>query len=79
MDDHINEVSELVDSDGYTDGLSIVIQFRKGIQDQVAEIVQGRPSDNDPEGWYSAVCTFNASQSANQAFHEVLFQVTDFD
>ena len=83
MDDYINEFSELVDEVGYTAGLSIVIQFRKGldqdIQDQIAEIAQGRPSDNHPEGWYSAACTFDASQATNQAFHRVLFQVTDFD
>ena len=69
MDDYINEFSELVDEAGYIDSLSIVIQFRKGpdqnIQDQIAEMAQGRPSDNDPEGWYSAACTFDASQAAN--------------
>jgi membrane peptidoglycan carboxypeptidase len=75
VDDYIDEFSELVDEAGYTDGLSIVMKFRKGldqdIQDQIAEMVQGRPSDNDPEGWYGAVRTFDANQAANQAFHGV--------
>jgi hypothetical protein len=52
-----------------------VMKFRKGldrdIQDRIAEMVQGRPSDDDPEGWYSAACTFDANRTANQAFHGV--------
>jgi hypothetical protein len=44
VDDYIDEFSELVDEVGYTDGLSIVMKFRKGldwdIQDQIAEMVQ---------------------------------------
>ena len=46
VDDYIDEFSELVDEAGYTDGLAIVMKFRKGldrdIQDQIAEMVQGR-------------------------------------
>jgi len=45
VDDYIDEFSELVDEAGYTDGLSIVMKFRKGldrnIQDRIAEMVQG--------------------------------------
>jgi hypothetical protein len=78
VDDYIDEFSELVDEAGYTDGLSIVMKFRKGldqdIQDWIVETVQGRPSDDDPEGWYSAACTFDANQAANQAFHGVQCQ-----
>jgi len=37
-------------------------------------MVQGRPSDNDPEGWYGAACTFDANRAANQAFHGVQCQ-----
>lgn len=69
MDDYIDEFSELVDEAGYANGLSIVINFWKGldrdIQDQIAEMVQGRPSDDNQEGWYSAACTFNANQMVN--------------
>jgi hypothetical protein len=55
VDDCIDESSELVDEAGYTDSLFIVMKFRKGldqnIQDQIAKMVQGRLSDDDPEGW----------------------------
>ena len=75
MDDYIDEFSELVDEAGYTDGLSIVMKFRKGldqdIQDRMMEMVQGRPRDDDPEGWYSAARTFDANRTVNQAFHGV--------
>jgi len=61
VDDYIDEFSELVDEAGYTDGLSIVMKFQKVldkvIQDRIVEMVQGRPNDDDLEGWYSAVHT----------------------
>jgi hypothetical protein len=73
VDDYIDEFSELVDEARYIDGLSIVIKFRKGldrdIQDWIAEMVQGKPSDDDLEGWYGAAHIFDANWTANQAFH----------
>jgi len=73
LDDYIDEFLELVDEAGYTDSLSIMMKFRRGldwdIQDWIAEIAQGRPSDDDPEGWYSTACTFDANQAANWTFH----------
>jgi hypothetical protein len=73
VDDYIDEFSELIDEAGYTDGLSIVINFWKGldqdIQDHIAEMVQGRPDDKNLEGWYKAARMFEANWVANQAFH----------
>jgi hypothetical protein len=73
VDDYIDEFSELIEEAGYVDGLSIVMKFRRGldrdIQDRIAELVQGRPEDDDPEGWYSAARMFDANWTANQAFH----------
>ena len=34
-------------------------------------MVQGRPEDNDPDGWYQAARMFDANRAANQAFHGV--------
>src|SRR6202035_5814068 len=71
--DYIDEFSELVDEARYTDGLAIVMKFRKGldwdIQDRITEMVQGRPNDADPQGWYNAAQLLDANKSANQAFH----------
>jgi hypothetical protein len=73
VDDYIDEFSELVEEAGYVDGLSIVMKFQRGldrdIQDRIVELVQGRPEDDDPDGWYSTARMFNANQTANQAFH----------
>jgi hypothetical protein len=73
VDDYIDEFLELVEEARYVDGLSIVMKFRRGldrdIQDRIAELVQGRPEDDDPEGWYSAARMFDANRTANQAFH----------
>jgi hypothetical protein len=73
VDDYIDKFSELVEEAGYSDGLSIVMKFQKGldwdIQDRIAEMVQGRPEDDDPEEWYAAVRVLDANRAANQAFH----------
>ena len=75
VDDYIDEFSELIDEAGYTDGLSIVMKFRRGldrdIQDRIAEMMQERPENDDPEGWYDAARIFDANRTANQAFHGV--------
>jgi hypothetical protein len=51
VDDYIDEFSELIDEAGYTDGLSVVMKFRRGldrdIQDWIAELVRGRLEDDD--------------------------------
>ena len=73
MDDYIGEFSELVKEAGYSDGLSIVMKFWKGldrdIQDSIAEMVQGRPEDDDLEEWYAAAWVLDANWAANQVFH----------
>jgi hypothetical protein len=73
VDDYINKFSELVEEAGYSDGLSIVMKFWKGLdrdlQDRIAEMVQGRPDDDDLEEWYAAARVLDANRAANQAFH----------
>src|SRR5882757_2675619 len=73
VDDYIDEFSELIEEAGYSDGLSIVMKFRKGLdrdlQDCIAEMVQGRLDDDDPEEWYAAARVLDANRAANQAFH----------
>jgi hypothetical protein len=73
VDDYIDEFSELVEEAGYSDGLSIIMKFWKGldrdIQDRIVEMVQGRPEDDDPDGWYAAARVLDANRAANLAFH----------
>src|ERR1700684_3551554 len=41
----------------------------RNMQDCIAEMVQGRPEDDDPEEWYAAARVLDANRAANQAFH----------
>ena len=65
MDDYINEFLELVEEAGYSDGLSIVMKFQKGLdwdlQDRIAEMVQGRLDNDDPEEWYAVAWVLDAN------------------
>jgi hypothetical protein len=69
VDDYIDEFLELVKEAGYVDGLSIIMKFRRGldrnIQDRIAELVQGRPEDDDPDRWYSVAHMFDINQIMN--------------
>jgi len=73
VDDYIDKFLELVEEAGYSNGLSTVMKFRKGLdrdlQDHIVEMVQGRPDNDDLEEWYAAARVLDANQAANQAFH----------
>jgi hypothetical protein len=64
VDDYIDEFSKLVEEAGYSDGLSIVMKFQKGLdqdlQDRIGEMVQGRLDNDDPEEWYAAAQVLDA-------------------
>ena len=73
VDDYIDKFKDLIDLSGYTDGLAIVVKFRRGldpdIQNYVANMMEGRPDDDDIEGWYSAASRCDENRAANAAFH----------
>jgi hypothetical protein len=75
VDEYVDEFRDLVDMAGYKEGLAIVIKFRRGlqrdIQDQIAQLPFGRPSDDDPEAWFQAALQSAANREANAAFHGV--------
>src|SRR6266481_264750 len=84
VDDYIDKFSELVEEAGYSNGLSIVMKFRKGLdwdlQDCIVEMVQGRLDDDNPEEWYAVAWVLDADQAMNQAFrgtqHVAAFTLT---
>ena len=61
VDEYLDEFEELLDMAGYTDPLTYVIKFRKGlnptIQDQIATSREGRPADDDFRTWCKAART----------------------
>jgi hypothetical protein len=73
VDVYVDEFEDLVQLSGYTDRLTIVVKFRRGlhsnIQDRIAEMGIDRPEDNDPDGWYRTARLFDQNQCANEAFN----------
>src|SRR6202789_1442450 len=59
INEYLDEFMDLVTEAGYTDNKTIVVKFRRGldphIQDAIATMTSGRPSDEIPSLWYNAV------------------------
>jgi hypothetical protein len=72
LDDYLDEFQDLITDAGYTDPKTIVVKFRRGlnpqIQNSVATMASGRPSDDKPEQWYSMARTIDQNRAANEAF-----------
>jgi hypothetical protein len=72
LDDYIDEFQDLVTEAGYTDPKTIVVKFRRGlnaqIQNVVATMASGRPSDTSPDGWYSMARVVDQNRATNEAF-----------
>ena len=72
VDDYLDEFVELVAEAGYTDPKTTVVKFRKGlephIQNTIATMAYGRPSDASPEDWYEAAKNIDQNRAANEAF-----------
>jgi hypothetical protein len=54
----IDKFKDLVDLSGYTDPITIILKFRRGLnsttQDRIAESGTDRPQDRDFDGWFKA-------------------------
>ena len=66
----------LVSDARYTDPLTLVVKFRRGlklsIQSQIATMPFGRPADTDPEAWYVAAQRIDQARLTNEAFQSTL-------
>src|SRR6266487_2868510 len=73
VDDYIDKFKDLIDLSGYTDGLAIVVKFRRGldpeIQNYIAQMMEGRPVDGDIETWYSTASRCDENRATNATFH----------
>jgi hypothetical protein len=58
MDKYVDLFKDLIDLAGYTEGVAIVMKFRRrlrhDIQDQIVQLANGRPADNNIHAWYNA-------------------------
>ena len=72
LNDYIDKFQDLIADTGYMDPKTIVVKFRRGlstqIQNTVATMASGRPSDTKPDEWYSMACTLDQNQATNEAF-----------
>ena len=72
LDDYIDKFQDLVAKSGYSDLKTIVAKFHRGlspqIQNAVATMSSGRPSDTNPDEWYSMARTVDQNRAANEAF-----------
>ena len=59
VDDYLDSFWTLVSDAGYMDPQTLVVKFwrglKLGIQNQIATMPYGRPTDTDPDTWYRAV------------------------
>ena len=72
LDDYVDEFQDLIMDSGYTDPKTIVVKFRRGlnthIQNVVATMAAGRPSDGNPEQWYNMARMVDQNRATNEAF-----------
>ena len=72
VDEYIDRFEELVEKAGYTDGRSVVMKFRRGldpmIQSHIALMLDGRLKDDDASAWYEAARTVALTHAVNEAF-----------
>ena len=72
LDDYIDEFQDLVAESGYSDLKTIVVKFCRGlnpqVQNAVATMSSGRPSDANLDEWYSMAKTVDQNQAENEAF-----------
>jgi len=69
--EYLNEFQDLITEAGYNPK-TIVVKFRRGldtqIQNAIATMPSGRPSDMVPMDWYTAARTIDQNRATNEAF-----------
>ena len=72
MDDYLDKFVELIAEAGYIDPKIVVVKFRKGldpkIQNTIATMAYGHPSNSSLENWYEAAKNIDQNRAANEAF-----------
>ena len=72
MDEYLDEFQDLITEAGYSDPKTIVVKFCRGldtqIQNAIATMPSGRPSNMVPMDWYTAARTIDQNQATNEAF-----------
>jgi hypothetical protein len=77
VDEYIDEFREVIDHARYFEGTHIVLKFHQGlnavIQNHVACMTAGCPSDETLKEWYDAALLCNENHIVNKAFGALLW------
>ena len=72
VDEYLDEFQDLITEAGYSDPKTIVVKFCQGldtqIQNAIATMPSGCPSDMVPMDWYTAARTIDQNRATNEAF-----------
>ena len=72
VDDYQDEFVDLIAEAGYTDPKTTVVKFQKGldlqIQNTIATMAYGRPSNASLEDWYEVAKNVDQNRAANEVF-----------
>jgi hypothetical protein len=72
IDEYIDNFCEIINHMRYFEGSHIVLKFCQGlnpkVQDHVACMTTGCPSDKVPAQWYNAVILYDENHIANEVF-----------
>ena len=72
VNNYLDKFVELVVEAGYTNSKTTIVKFQKGldlqIQNTIATMAYGRPSNASLEAWYEAAKNVNQNHAANEAF-----------
>src|SRR6266567_7877347 len=72
VDDYLDQFRDLVYDSGYTDPKTIVVKFCRGLDRRIsaalALMATGRPSDMDPEAWFTLAVQMDQNRAADEAF-----------
>jgi len=72
VDEYLDEFQDLITEASYSNPKTIVVKFCQGldtqIQNAIATMPSGRPSDMVPTDWYTAARTIDQNRATNEAF-----------
>ena len=72
VDDYLDKFLDLVVESRYMDPKTLVVKFRRGldpqIQNAVATMANGQPSDTAPTAWYEAAGNVDQNRASNKNF-----------
>jgi len=72
VDEYLDEFQDLIMEAGYSGPKTIVVKFHQGldtqIQNAIATMPSGLPSNMVPTDWYTEARTIDENQATNEAF-----------